>query len=110
MRNVTRFVSCAPFTLYGILALVGTILMRALELSYDSGGIGGIVALTWPVWALPYWITSEIMFVLNDGHALSSHAIWVAIAGIALCATTDGVLALWCRRPGAVTANRITGQ
>ncbi|MBL9082171.1 MAG: hypothetical protein JNK76_10220 [Planctomycetales bacterium] len=55
LRVIKRF----PFTTYAAVGFVVQLALIATRPDYDSGGLGGLLALTPGIWGLPYYFAME---------------------------------------------------
>ncbi len=90
-----------PFTAYGIFCLLCAAAIAALSYFgggyYDDSGIGGVVFLLDLIWsflAFPFYLSSEMIFAVNDGIGIKGHALLASLLGLSLCGIADGILSL----------------
>lgn len=81
-----------PFTFWGAVALAFHACILILEWSYDQGGLAGVLVLSSPVWGFMYWLPSELLLALNDGAAISGHALLSVFLGLGFCLLADVVV------------------
>ena len=74
---------------YGILALLLYITLLAAGVEYDSGGIGGFLVLTFPIWGFVYWAPDEILFSVGGGTATEYQMVLTLLGGLVICFLLD---------------------
>ena len=84
-----------PFLTYGLIVLFVHVIVLASGAQYDHDGLGGVLILSSPIWAVIYWAPSEIIYILNNGVAIKGHEIFSVISGLFLCLFADYLLKLY---------------
>ncbi|QNP40213.1 hypothetical protein [Lysobacter solisilvae (ex Woo and Kim 2020)] len=96
------FLSYAAFS---VLFLLAVALLERAGSGYDDGGIGGVaflLSMLWSVIAFPFYLSSELLFSLNDGKGVPGHMFIALAAGTTLCMLAEIGLHKWRRwRSGA---------
>lgn len=85
-----------PFTLWALLALLLHIAILLFDLSYDDGGLGSYLVLSSPIWGFMYWLPSELLFALNQGHAIPGQRLVVVAVGLGIAVLMD-LMIRWFR-------------
>jgi len=93
-----KFVKRHPFLTYGLITLALHFSVLVSGAQYDNSGLGGLLILSSPVWAVIYWAPSEIIFMINSGVAILGHEIISVIIGLLLCFLADYLLNLYRNR------------
>ena len=57
--------------------------------NYDTGGISGLLMLTFPIWGVMFWLPNEIIFTLNNGESVNGQIIISFIIGLGICLGAD---------------------
>ena len=87
-----------PFISYAaICLLVGTLLssISLIGYGYNDGSVGSItfvLRILWSFLAFPFYLSSELLFSLNGGAAVSHHLLISSAMGVAFCAVCETVL------------------
>jgi len=104
MRLIRKypFLSYAAFS---VLLLLTIGLVERAGNGYDDGGMGGIaflLSMVWSVLAFPFYVSSELLFSLNDGRGVPGHMFIALAIGTMLCVLAEIGLHKWrCSRSGA---------
>lgn len=85
-----------PLTLWALLALLLHAAIVLFDISYDDGGLGSLLILSSPVWGFMYWLPSELLFALNQGHAIPGQSWIVGALGLVI-AVLMGLMIWWLR-------------
>ena len=80
------------FLTYGLISLLIYVLLIISGAQYDSGGIGGLLTLTFPIWGVIYWAPNEIIFTLNNGTGIEGQKIISILVGLGFCLAADYLL------------------
>ena len=77
------------FLTYGIISLLIYMLLIISDAQYDSGGFGGLLILTFPIWGIIYWAPNEVIFTLNNGTGIKGQIIISILMGLGFCLVAD---------------------
>ncbi len=102
MKN---FIKKCPFSTYAIFCLLFAaaiaILSHFFGSGYDDNGLGTVVfvlSVIWSFFAFPFYLASELLFLLNGGHGAPWHSVVAALIGLSFCLIADTVLIIYRKK------------